>query len=257
MELVTAYAVLANGGFRVEPYLIREIQDVEGRSLYYAQVHEACPECGDAAGDHPDSELPAAQAPRTGNPDELAVAAPPENPADTIGHPPQPLAAQRVMDERVHYILNSMMKDVVNRGTATRATVLKRPDMGGKTGTTNGPTDAWFSGYTRGVVTTAWLGFDNNEVIGRREFGGSAALPIWIDYMRVALAGQPITQWPQPDGISSVRIDPETGLLARPQQPDAIFEIFRTELVPTEYAQPSVGPSSSGSTNRVIEEDLF
>ena len=150
-----------------------------------------------------------------------------------------------------------MLKDVVIRGTATRANVLKRNDLAGKTGTTNGPTDAWFSGYNRDVVTTAWFGFDQKLPLGAREFGGSAALPVWIDYMRVALKGKPNHNWEQPEGLSTVRIDPVTGLLARPGQ-EAIFEVFREENVPEEYAQPASGSGgSSGGGGGLIEENLF
>ena len=117
--------------------------------------------------------------------------------------------------------------------------------MQGKTGTTNGPTDAWFSGYGGGVVTTAWLGFDKNELLGRKEYGGSAALPIWIDYMREALRGVPEANQKQPEGIVTVKIDPSTGKLAKPGQSDAIFEIFQTEYVPQEVADSSPNKTES------------
>ena len=256
MELVTAYAMLANGGYRVSPYLIKEIRDAQGDPIYFAQTRVACRQCEDdplATGSQPAADA-----------DDAAItadapAAPPTEDAAQRLQAPTALPAEPVMDERVNYLITSMLKDVVTRGTATRAGALKRPDLGGKTGTTNGPTDAWFSGYTRSVVTTTWLGFDQNEFLGRREFGGSAALPIWIDYMKPALADQPIDDWPQPDGIATVRIDPETGLLAQPQQSDAILEIFRVENVPTEYAHPAGGGARSGSGRRedAVEEDLF
>jgi len=83
-------------------------------------------------------------------------------------------------------------------------------------------------------VATAWVGFDQNLPLGRSEFGGTAALPIWIDFMRTALADSPERERPIPDGIVNVRIDPATGLLARPGQKDAIFEYFRSEQVPAE-----------------------
>lgn len=253
MELATAYAMLANGGFRISPYMIKEIRNSQGRPVYYAQTYVACLEC---EADQPGSAKAAEEA----GPAAVAEAAAPPPPAaaDEPFQPPTPLPAERIMDERVNYLINSMMKDVITRGTATRAGALKRPDLGGKTGTTNGPTDAWFCGYTRSVVATAWLGFDQNELLGRREFGGTSALPIWVDYMKVALADKPIADWPQPDGITSVRIDPETGLLAQPQQGDAMFEIFRTEDVPTEYAHPAGGsPGKGSSRDDAVEEDLF
>jgi penicillin-binding protein 1A len=134
----------------------------------------------------------------------------------------------------VAFIINSILQDVITRGTGRRARQLNRRDIAGKTGTTNGPTDAWFSGYNADVVATAWLGFDQNLLLGKREFGGSAALPIWIEYMQAALADSPVQDRSIPEGIVNVRIDPKTGLLARPGQADAIFEYFRVENVPTD-----------------------
>ena len=142
------------------------------------------------------------------------------------------------MDECVAFIINSMMQDVIKLGTGRRARVLEREDIAGKTGTTNGPTDAWFSGYNADVVATAWLGFDQNLKLGRNEFGGKAALPMWIDFMRVALADSPDRPRPVPECIVNVRIDPRTGLLASPGQRDAIFEYFRVGNAPTESADP-------------------
>lgn len=146
----------------------------------------------------------------------------------SVNLPPAP----RVMDERVNFMTNSIMKDVITRGTGRRALVLERNDLGGKTGTTNGPMDVWFSGYNRDVVTTTWVGFDNYTPLGRREFGGTAALPIWIDYMRVALRDSPQWERPMPQGLVTVRIDPDTGQAASPGQSNAIFEYFKRESAP-------------------------
>lgn len=143
--------------------------------------------------------------------------------------PPQ---AKRVIDERVAFIVTSILQDVIKKGTGRRALALKRKDLAGKTGTTNGPMDAWFSGYNRDVVTTAWLGFDEYTPLGRREFGGTAALPIWIEYMQTALADSPDVQLPMPPGLVRVRIDPDSGLLAQPGQDNAIFEYFKEEELP-------------------------
>ena len=92
--------------------------------------------------------------------------------------------------------------------------------------------DAWFSGYNADVVTTTWVGFDNYTPLGQREFGGTAALPIWIDYMREALRDSPDVERPIPVGVVNVKIDPDTGLLARPGQANAILEYFRVAKVP-------------------------
>ena len=156
MELVRAYAVLANGGFLIKPYVVAEIQDINGDTLISAKPTVACDKCT----------------------------------ADSQNEDEKVIPAKRVMDPRTHYLMNSMLKDVISRGTATKAKALGRSDLAGKTGTTNGPTDAWFSGYNRDVVTTVWLGFDQNELLGKREYGGTAALPIWMDFMEFALERQ-------------------------------------------------------------------
>ena len=151
--------------------------------------------------------------------------------ADTTAEldlPPAP----RVMDARVSFIIDSILKDVITRGTGRRALVLERSDIGGKTGTTNGPRDVWFSGYNRDVVTTAWVGFDDYTPLGRKEFGGTAALPIWINYMREALKDSPQQERPVPAGIITVKIDPKTGQAASAGQRNAIFEYFKQDTAP-------------------------
>ena len=160
------------------------------------------------------------------------------------------------MDARVNYIIDSVLQDVIIRGTARRALVLQRGDIAGKTGTTNGPKDAWFSGYNRDVVTTTWVGFDNYTALGKREFGGTAALPIWINFMREALKDSPDVERPIPAGIVNVRIDPDTGLLASAEQSNAIFEYFREELVP----KPANDPDGNNDANQETDDwinDIF
>ena len=112
----------------------------------------------------------------------------------------------RAIDPRVAWQLQSMMRDVVQRGTATDAKVLGRPDVGGKTGSTNDHRDAWFSGFGGQYVTTVWVGRDDFRSLGYREYGGKAALPIWINYMRVALAEQPERLPEPPDGMVKVSV---------------------------------------------------
>jgi penicillin-binding protein 1A len=107
--------------------------------------------------------------------------------------------------------MRSMMQDVIRHGTGRRALELKREDIGGKTGTTNDFKDAWFSGFNQDVVATAWVGYDQPDTLGRGEAGSRAALPIWIDYMRVALKGLPQKPFPVPENVVSIFVDPETG----------------------------------------------
>jgi penicillin-binding protein 1A len=109
---------------------------------------------------------------------------------------------------------------------------LGRSDLAGKTGTTNDQKDAWFTGFNHDIVTTVWVGYDSNESLGRRETGASAALPLWIDYMAVALEDIPERAYEKPGGIVAVRIDPNTGLRAKPGNPDAVFEYFTPDSVP-------------------------
>jgi penicillin-binding protein 1A len=235
LEVATGYAMLANGGYKVEPYLIERIDDIQGETVYQAKPLTVCRECEDEPlADEATEEL---------SMDQIL------SQQETAGE--RPPAAPRVMDERVNFIINSILQDVITRGTGRRALVLERSDLAGKTGTTNGPMDAWFSGYNADVVTTTWVGFDNYTPLGRREFGGTAALPIWIDFMREALVDSPQRKRRVPAGIVNVKIDPETGLLATSLQKDAIFEYFREEHVP----RPSTDNNGNG-TGRQGTDDL-
>jgi|AntAceMinimDraft_5_1070358.scaffolds.fasta_scaffold00233_22 penicillin-binding protein 1A len=216
LQMAKGYAVLANGGYLVEPFIIQRVEDVEGETVFEAMPLTVCRDC-DAPAVMPEEGAEMSME------EIMAAAAKP-----SVNLPPAP----RVMDERVNFMTNSIMKDVITRGTGRRALVLERNDLGGKTGTTNGPMDVWFSGYNRDVVTTTWVGFDNYTPLGRREFGGTAALPIWIDYMRVALRDSPQWERPMPQGLVTVRIDPDTGQAASPGQSNAIFEYFKRESAP-------------------------
>jgi penicillin-binding protein 1A len=230
LEVAAAYAVLANGGYRVEPYLIERVEDLNGELLYRAQPATVPRE--EAVAVEADSELSMEEILSRG-----------------AGAPP---AAPRVMDERVNFIIDDILQDVIKRGTGRRALVLERDDIAGKTGTTNGPMDAWFSGYNPEVVTTTWVGFDNYTPLGRREFGGTAALPIWIDFMREALKDRPQQPRRLPAGVSRVRIDPDSGLLAPAGQRNAIFEYFREEHVP--QAGDGSGNGGQQGTDDLIQE---
>jgi len=217
LKLASAYTALANGGYRVEPYLLERVEDLSGEIVYQSNPLTVCRNCEiDEYPDPNQTELSMEEI--------LAQQEAADSPKSNI--------APRVMDARVNYIVDSILQDVITRGTGTRALVLQRGDIAGKTGTTNGPKDAWFSGYNRDVVTTTWVGFDDYTPLGKREFGGTAALPIWINFMREALKDSPDVERPIPAGIVTVRIDPDSGLLASGAQRNAIFEYFRDELVP-------------------------
>ncbi len=238
-QLVTAYASLANGGYRVESWLLERVEDFRRQEIFRAEPITVCHKCNEAEGlnQDMDTELSMEQILAQAERDRLP-------------------RAERIMDDKAAFIVDSILRDVITRGTGRRARVLERSDIAGKTGTTNGPTDAWFSGYNPEVVTTTWLGFDQNLLLGKNEFGGSAALPIWIDYMRVALEGRPVQAREIPAGMVNVRIDPETGLLARPGQKGAIFEYFQENQVPG-TTSPAERDGSGRGGNGALREQLF
>jgi penicillin-binding protein 1A len=148
--------------------------------------------------------------------------------------PQQPPRIAMAPDEA--YLITSLMESVVKQGTARRARSLNRP-VAGKTGTTNDARDAWFVGFSTDLVATVWVGYDDAIPLGSGEAGAVTALPIWIDFMQAAHRGKPPTEFPRPGSIIVERIDPATGLLARPDQQDAIDEEFLEGTVPTEMAQ--------------------
>ena len=142
---------------------------------------------------------------------------------------------QQVLTPQNAYLMTQVMHDVIQHGTGRAAKVLGRADLSGKTGTTNDKVDAWFSGFNSDLVATVWVGFDESTR-SLHEYGAQAALPIWIDFMRNALKNQPEKTMAEPADIVSVRIDPKTGLLAHPDQSDAIFELFRAAHQPHDIA---------------------
>ncbi len=240
LEVATGYAMLANGGYLVEPFLIQRVDNIAGDTVFEANPFTVCRECDAPANtDAMEEELSMEQILAAGDADQ-----------------PDSREAPRVMEERANFIINSILRDVITRGTGRRALVLERRDLAGKTGTTNGPMDAWFSGYNPDVVTTTWVGFDNYTPLGRKEFGGTAALPIWIDFMRVALDGKTERERPLPAGIVNVKIDPDTGLLASSRQGNAIFEYFREEHVPAQGVADE-GPGSGSLGTDDLVQDIF
>ena len=213
LDIATGYAVFANGGFKVDPYFISQILDSRDNVLYQASPKLACTDCLS---------------------DEQKT-------AET------PFASQAISSQTI-YQISSILKDVVNRGTARKARRLGRNDLHGKTGTTNDQFDAWFSGFSPAQVATAWVGFDQPRALGNRETGGRTALPMWIDYMEEALRGIPNMDLPQPPGMLTVRIDPISGKLASSNDDQAIFETFRAEHAPKERA-----PTPASRAGAIIE----
>jgi penicillin-binding protein 1A len=147
-------------------------------------------------------------------------------------------SAERVIDARNAFIMSSLMRDVVRAGTATRALRLKRGDLAGKTGTTNEFVDAWFSGFQPNLVAVAWMGFDQPRTLGRNETGGNTALPIWIDYMAVALKNVPEEGFTPPAGVIALQVDPLTGVRSAA---GGISEYFYQEYPAPDHAESLPG----------------
>lgn len=264
LELGTAWAAFANGGYKVGAHLIARIYDNDGRIIYEAFPDSVCNDCDESPADNtPESANTASddQSPLVDtqldpaiDPDTFKL---PTTLKRALGwlEPADYPRAPKVMNDQIAFIMDSVLKDVITRGTGTRARVLNRPDLAGKTGTTNGPVDVWFSGYNQDIVATTWVGFDQNKELGNNEFGSTAALPIWIDFMKTALKSSPIQSRIQPPGIVSIKIDLDTGERAQIDDPDAEFEYFRSEYVPEEKAESAV--QSEGRPLEALSEDIF
>ena len=235
MQIATAYAVLANGGFSVKPYLIAQVEKLDGKIFYQNNPAVACHLCTEEQEDYQELSMEEILLENTAKKEEKKF-------------------APRVMDARVNFIIDSILKDVIKLGTGRRALKLERDDIAGKTGTSNGPMDAWFSGYNSEIVTSTWVGFDNFTPLGRREFGGTAALPIWIEFMRQAMEDMPEKNRVTPTGVVLTRIDPITGLASKASNEKAIFEYFRIENSPTRNSLDSENTLKSQGTEELIKE---
>ena len=267
IDIVTAYASFANQGYQVKPYFIERIEDSFGKVLFQAQPTTVCPNCEYVK--HADEvDLDQSNEEQATVINEVAIVAlnqaldqedAQQNTNTELVRPVTHLPiAPRIMDERVNYIMHTILQDVVKKGTARKAKQLNRDDLAGKTGTTNEQKDAWFSGYVDSLVATAWVGFDQPTTLGKNEFGSTAALPIWIDFMKIALQDVPQTQRQQPDDMVTIKIDEATGELARPGDELAVEEIFRAERTPKQMALPkTTGSASSGKNQETAPEQVF
>ena len=207
LSIARGYAVFANGGSRVDPWFIDEIRDRDGNVLFKENPAVACRTCATVGGRVAAGGAQVVDGFNFGALPPKGEAAPGQEAGAQVAPPADARVAPRAIDERTAYQLVSMMRDVVQRGTGTAAKVLGREDVGGKTGSTNDHRDAWFSGFGGPLVTTVWVGRDDFKSLGYREYGGKAALPIWIDYMRVALEGQPPAANEPPAGMVQVYVD--------------------------------------------------
>ncbi len=238
LSMARGYAVFANGGSRVTPWFIDEVKDREGNVIFKENPAVACRACG---GTSAGAAAAASQVVDGFNFGPTQAAAPPPSsaPAPEERKPADPnsVAAPRAIDERTAYQMISMMRDVVQRGTGTAARVLGREDVGGKTGSTNEHRDAWFAGFGAHYATVVWVGRDDFRSLGYREYGGKAALPIWIDYMRVALKDKPIAANDPPEGMVQVTLNGATEWI-KVEDMDRIqdYDYGLEEAVPDESA---------------------
>ena len=227
LDMAQGYATIANGGHAIKPYVIDAIYGPEGETLYRSEPAVVCDSClaketkGYFARAMALEEM--ADVALNYRPD-AAVA--PEL-FEGINVAPQAVSPQNV------FLVQDMMRDVIRRGTGRRAMALGRRDLSGKTGTSNDRRDAWFGGFNGDLASIVWVGYDDDLPLGPGEEGSRTALPIWVEFSRLALAGVPENQMPMPEGIVSVRIDRETGCPARAGQGNAVFEVFREGNVPT------------------------
>lgn len=224
LEIVTAYSAIANGGHKVEPWFIKEISNLTDGMTYKATPITVCENCQTVIND--------------------AVA--------------EIIPAPRIIDAQVAFILNSMLRSVIEEGSGARVNrEIGRSDLMGKTGTTNGPQELWFSGFNRDIATTVFVGFDQPEPLGEREQGATIAVPIWIDFMKVALEGMPENTMKRPDGIEDRLINKTTGAPATPGEPDTIFEYFRTENAPSADGALLPGIDPAGEENDELSTETI
>lgn len=258
LSIARGYAAFANGGFRVEPWLIDEVRDRDGVVIFKEEPVVACRECSGQAGSpvaaQPDNTVGGFNfGPTTPPPAPQAADADAEAPRQVQTLPAGAELAPRAIDPRVAWQIHSILKDVVKRGTGRQALSLEREDVGGKTGSTNEHRDAWFSGFGGGLVTTVWVGRDDFTSLGRGEYGGRAALPVWIELMEAALEDRPLTDDTPPEGMVRVSVAANGSLL--PEGSGGIQEWVKVEDLERMQGWSDWGPDESVPTEEVF--DIF
>lgn len=270
IQMATGYAAFANGGFRIQPYVIDKVVDPDGEVLFEADPLYACASCQGK----PPAEQAAADSPATEGKDQVVEvtnskdakklkttvltadsqtetkAELPVSAAVKTPEPADPNApvktyrqAERIVKASAAFDMANILKDVIIHGTGRAALKLGRDDLGGKTGTTNDAKDAWFAGFNADLVTITWVGFDQPRTLGRREYGGVAALPIWIKYMDDALKDTP-NRWvtlgkdaEEDDSTEINNVDPNTPKLAskpRHTAPPMATALYKPKPLPVE-----------------------
>lgn len=197
IQMATGYAAIANGGYRVQPHFISRIEDAYGKVIYQAKPEYACIQCigqNAKAAETAEAVSPDDEVFQENLPASAAASSPVANKELTKEEKSQYRQAQRIIKSSSAFDMANILRDVIVHGTGRAALKIGRSDIAGKTGTTNDAKDAWFAGFNGKLVTITWVGFDRPATLGRREYGGIAALPIWINYMDQALKGTP-TAW--------------------------------------------------------------
>jgi penicillin-binding protein 1A len=285
LEIVTAMATIANGGFLIQPHFIQRIEDDYGKNLWQANPTYACDPCDV---DLSDEESARPQDLSNADIDALLATELGTNPVKKVQIK---RSAPRVIAAENAYLVAEMMRSAVqingnwdNRGTGWRtALLLNRDDVSGKTGTTNDVRDTWFSGFTPDLVATVWVGFDDsNRRLGKAsrnqnlvnknpqkynyignamaetESGAVAAQPAWIRFMQVALDGVPEHQLPMPTDLVTMRIDKNSGKLTNRTDKTSMFEYFNQGTEPQVFVTESeIVEAKDGEKNNKTEEEIF
>ncbi len=285
LQIATGYSVFANGGFLVEPYFIERIEDSFGKIIYQANPTIICEHCEIDTINHND-ELPQVALDDTQSLDNYRDIATAQelNELEKANQPIQKQYAQRVISAQNAFLITQAMNSVIWgadwksipywQGTGWRSRALNRKDLSGKTGTTNQSKDAWFSGFSRRLVTSAWIGFDDpskdlgrtsrNTNLGKKqitgtEAGANSAQPAWNLYMKDALPHFPFEEYTLPNDIVSARIDKETGKLTYKSDNTSTFEYFQLGTTPKEYVIDTESYQQSSGSNSIEEslDDIF
>jgi penicillin-binding protein 1A len=272
-DLAAGYAAFASGGFRIDHYFLERVEDSNRNVVFQAQPSFACASCETVWIEERQSGAPVdavedETAPPNAQPvDEVPVYSSfaemsthgmewrPDVEETPVFFAARADSALRVITAENAYLIYDMMRDVIQRGTGRRARELGRPDLAGKTGTSNDRRDAWFSGFNGDLVATAWVGFDQDRSLGAGEEGSRTALPVWKYFMKEALANSPKALIERPPGIITARIVPESGLIAPAGYDGAIFEIFREGHVPAMKANDSGSRVDSNGFDNLDDDD--
>lgn len=264
LDMVQGYSVLANGGYAIRPYVIDAIYGPDGDELYRAEPEVVCPECDVEAASRfgePEPEPMSLEAMA-----DVALEYRPDA-ATAPGLFANVRKAPRAISAQNAFLIQDMMRDVITRGTGQRAKALGRTDLSGKTGTSNDRRDAWFGGFNADLAAIVWVGYDDDQGLGPGEEGGRTALPIWVDFGRLAFAGVPNHRMPMPDGIVSRKINRTTGCPADAGDPNAMFEYFQEGHLPecedvedlpdifNDPLRPEVVPAGSDAGDEETEEE--